>query len=181
MSTITSDQSAFEAAYGTAGETISFALLLGDQRRVDALRLEQLLHPTLPAMPMIRSISGQTIDVYSHAFDTGDWQIGSTNSTLRSRRPIIRWNYDLSVEKQPGFTYLWLIAPAGTPFSLLTTDGFYGVIPDSAAETAFFFSTAFGVYSLSYDYVDGTGSLPSGDGDTWQGEEVTWQGESATW
>lgn len=180
MSTITNSQSAFESAYGAAGETISFATLLGTQRRVDALKNQQLLHPTLPALPMIRSITGtQIIDVYSHAFDS-DWQFGSTNSTLVSRRPILRWNYDLSVEKLPGYTYLWIIAPTSAPFSLLTNDGFYGVIPDSATEIVFFFSTAFGVYSLSHDYAGGSGSLP-GEGDLWQGEAATWQGEDVTW
>lgn len=179
MSTITSDQSTFEATYGAAGATISFATLLGAQRRVDALRYGQLLHPTLPALPMIQKITGtQIIDVYSHAFDIDAWEMGSTNSTLRSRRPIVRWNYDLSVEKLPDYTYLWFISPVAEPFSLLTTSGFYGVIPDSSSEFVFFFSNTMGVYSLSYDYANG-GGAPAGD--LWQGSAMTWQGEAVTW
>jgi len=176
MSLITSSQPDFEIAYGTAGATISFATLLGSQRRVDALSNEQLLHPTLPALTMIRSITGaKIVDVYSHAFDTDEWEIGSTNKTIGSRRPVIRWNYDLSVGKLPEFTYLWLIAPTSAPFSMLTTAGYYGVIPESATEEVFFFSAGIGVYSLSYNYAGGHGW------GTWQGASATWQGETVTW
>jgi len=177
MSIVTADQGAFEEAYGTAVSTIVFATLPGSVRRVDALIAPQLIHAAQPALPVIKSRFGsKIIDIYSYAFDTDEWELGSTNSTINSKLLAVRWNYDLSIERLPGFTYLWLISPTSVPFSLLTTSGFYGVTPENG-ETAFFFSNDFGVYSISYAY-DG---VEDEDGSTWQGGVITWQGEAVTW
>ena len=173
MSTITSDQTAFETAYGTAAQTLSFALLVDGSRRVDALSKQQLLHASTAA-PLIKSTFGKvSIDVYAYAFDLGDWQIGSTNSTLRSRLPALRWGSDLAVQKLPGFSYLWVIAPSDSPFILNTAVGFRGVIPDTD-ETVFFFSEDFGITTLGYECT-GAG------GDFWQNDPMTWQGDAVTW
>jgi len=176
MSQITNDQAAFSAIYGTPASTISFATLPGSVRRVDALKSQQLIHTAQPALPVIKSIFGSNvIDLYAYAFDTDAWEMGSTNSTIQSKSPVIRWNYDLSVEHLPGYTYLWLIAPASEPFSMVTSAGFYGVIPEVATEKTFFFSQDISIFSLSYAYDCATG------GETWQGEVATWQGDAVTW
>ena len=179
MSTITSDQAVFEAAYGSPGSEVFFTPLVVDLTRTQLLQAEQVLHPTTPGLQLVRKIVGTTdISLHTAAFDTDPWQIGSTDSTLSSKLPAVRWLYDLAIKKISDRAYLWLISPSSDPFALITTGGFWGVIPDPA-ETTFFFSTDVGIYSIRYDYA-GSGVVP-GEGDLWQGASTTWQGEAVTW
>lgn len=84
------------------------------------------------------------------------------------------WNDDDSIEKCAGYDYLWITSPDDSPFSIMASSGFLGVIPDTDEKT-FFFSNDFSITSLSYDYSGGAGWL------TFGGETVTIQGETGIW
>ena len=178
MSLIFSDESAFEGYFGSPDESLSFTTLLDGSRRVDALILQQLLHPTQPELTVIKSIFGKNvIDIYTHSFDLDGWEIGSTNTNIGSRLPAVRWNYDLSISKLPTHTYLWIITPTSAPFSMETSEGFRGVAPENNTERTYFFSEPFSVESISFGYTGDLEYAPA----QWQGADAMWRGEYVTW
>jgi len=175
MSIVTSNETLFQTAYGSAGSSLAFTALIDGSNHIETLRKQQIMHPTIDGLFLVASIrSGKYISLFNWAMSFDGFQIGSTNRDLVSKSPYLTLYSDNYISKDQDYQFLYIISPDSNPFSLQTNLGFRGIIPD-AGETVFWFSEDFKFISLDYDYSGGVGIA------TWQGEEAAWQGDYVTW